>query len=256
VVDLWAAHLTALASRTWIVESAPKNRLKHFVIDGEAVVLGVDGIPDFNALHPRKADAEVQLYAFDILALEGEDLLKVPLSIRKQQKSTSSIVLVRFRERQMKRPQPIGGWRGLEPSGSTDRGVRNPTRKHQTQHPNSRSGVLIHESECPNQDSGFSRLFVAARPVMAVARDQSHPLVLADDDQAATVAFDFMEPFGARRHGFAGGRKAGRISASHGLHIGFGYRYSVRLQTLSSPTAGHFFEEPRGATVSRVTPAR
>jgi hypothetical protein len=30
-----------------------------------------DGIPDFNALHSRKHDNEVQLYAFDILALDG-----------------------------------------------------------------------------------------------------------------------------------------------------------------------------------------
>jgi bifunctional non-homologous end joining protein LigD len=34
----------------WIVEAALKNRIKQFVIDGEAVVLGVDGIADFNAL--------------------------------------------------------------------------------------------------------------------------------------------------------------------------------------------------------------
>jgi hypothetical protein len=34
----------------WIVKSALQNRQKHFVIDGEAVVLGVDGSPDFNAL--------------------------------------------------------------------------------------------------------------------------------------------------------------------------------------------------------------
>ena len=32
----------------WIVESALKNRYKQFVIDGEAVILGVDGISDFN----------------------------------------------------------------------------------------------------------------------------------------------------------------------------------------------------------------
>ena len=38
----------------WIVEAALKNRLKQFVIDGEAVVLGVDGIAD-NALHSRQA---------------------------------------------------------------------------------------------------------------------------------------------------------------------------------------------------------
>ena len=67
----------------WIVESAVKNRIKQFVIDGEAVVLGVDGIPDFNALHSRKHDEEVQLYAFDILTLDGEDLRALPLSLRK-----------------------------------------------------------------------------------------------------------------------------------------------------------------------------
>jgi bifunctional non-homologous end joining protein LigD len=67
----------------WIVESALKNRQKQFVIDGEAVILGVDGFPDFNALHSRKQDDEVQLYAFDILALDGEDLRTLPLSLRK-----------------------------------------------------------------------------------------------------------------------------------------------------------------------------
>ena len=30
----------------WIVEAALKNRINQFVIDGEAVVLGVDGIAD------------------------------------------------------------------------------------------------------------------------------------------------------------------------------------------------------------------
>jgi bifunctional non-homologous end joining protein LigD len=53
------------------------------VIDGEAVLLGVDGISDFNGLHSRKYDDEVQLYAFDILALDGEDLRKLPLGLRK-----------------------------------------------------------------------------------------------------------------------------------------------------------------------------
>jgi ATP-dependent DNA ligase len=37
-----------------IVEATLKNRHKQFVIDGEAVVLGVDGVADFNALHSRK----------------------------------------------------------------------------------------------------------------------------------------------------------------------------------------------------------
>jgi ATP-dependent DNA ligase len=68
----------------WVVESALKSRHRQFVIDGEAVVLGVDGIADFNALHSRRRDEEVQLYAFDILALGGEDLRGLPLSMRKQ----------------------------------------------------------------------------------------------------------------------------------------------------------------------------
>jgi bifunctional non-homologous end joining protein LigD len=67
----------------WIVESALKNRRKHFVIDGEAVILGVDGVPDFNALHSRRYDEEVQLYAFDCLALDREDLRELALSMRK-----------------------------------------------------------------------------------------------------------------------------------------------------------------------------
>ena len=67
----------------WIEESALKNRMKQFVIDGEAVILGVDGIADFNALHSRQHDDEVQLYAFDILTLDGEDLRPLPLSLRK-----------------------------------------------------------------------------------------------------------------------------------------------------------------------------
>jgi len=67
----------------WIVESALKNRQKQFVIDGEAVILGVDGISDFDALHSGKHDEEVQLYAFDMLAGDGDDMRALPLSIRK-----------------------------------------------------------------------------------------------------------------------------------------------------------------------------
>ena len=66
----------------WIVESALKNRTKQFVIDGEAVVLGVVGVSDFEALYSGKHDDEVQLY-FDVLAADGEDLRRLPLSMRK-----------------------------------------------------------------------------------------------------------------------------------------------------------------------------
>ena len=47
------------------------------------MVLGVDGIADFNALYSRRHDGEEQLYAFDILALDRDDLRKLPFSVRK-----------------------------------------------------------------------------------------------------------------------------------------------------------------------------
>jgi ATP-dependent DNA ligase len=49
---------------------------------GEAAVLGVDGISDFNALHSCKHDHEVQLYAFDILAMDCDDLRSLRLDLR------------------------------------------------------------------------------------------------------------------------------------------------------------------------------
>jgi bifunctional non-homologous end joining protein LigD len=53
------------------------------VLDGEAVLLGVDGRSDFDGLHSRRHDDEVQFYAFDMLVSEGEDMRKLPLSMRK-----------------------------------------------------------------------------------------------------------------------------------------------------------------------------
>jgi bifunctional non-homologous end joining protein LigD len=67
----------------WIVAAALKNRSKQFVVDGEAVTLGIDGISDFNALHSNRQNGEVQLYAFDVMAMDGEDLRDLPLSMRK-----------------------------------------------------------------------------------------------------------------------------------------------------------------------------
>ena len=49
----------------WIMEAPRRNRQKHFVIDGEAVILGVNAYSDFNALHSGKHNDEVQLLAFD-----------------------------------------------------------------------------------------------------------------------------------------------------------------------------------------------
>jgi bifunctional non-homologous end joining protein LigD len=47
------------------------------------VVLGADGTSDFNALHSGKQGSEVQLCAFDVLAIDGDDLRELPLTKRK-----------------------------------------------------------------------------------------------------------------------------------------------------------------------------
>jgi len=66
-----------------ISEAAQRNRNSSFVLDGEAVLLGIDGRSDFNGLHSRRHNAEVQLYAFDRLVGDGDDMRKLPLSMRK-----------------------------------------------------------------------------------------------------------------------------------------------------------------------------
>jgi bifunctional non-homologous end joining protein LigD len=66
-----------------IVEAALRIRVSSFVLDGEAVLLSLDGRSDFDGLHNRKHNDEVQFYAFDVLTSDGDDLRKLPLSMRK-----------------------------------------------------------------------------------------------------------------------------------------------------------------------------
>jgi bifunctional non-homologous end joining protein LigD len=66
-----------------IAEAALRNRQSSFVIAGEAVLLGVDGRSDFNGLHSRQHDTEVQFYAFDMLVSDGDDIRNLPLTMRK-----------------------------------------------------------------------------------------------------------------------------------------------------------------------------
>ncbi|WFU66721.1 MULTISPECIES: DNA ligase [Bradyrhizobium] len=67
----------------WIVEAALKNRQKQFVIDGEAIVRGWTATRTSTPCTPGKHNGEVEMLAFDILALDGDDLRDLPLSMRK-----------------------------------------------------------------------------------------------------------------------------------------------------------------------------
>src|SRR5262249_31752858 len=44
---------------------------------------GDDGLPTFDRLRYRRADASVFLFAFDLLELDGRDLRREPLEVRK-----------------------------------------------------------------------------------------------------------------------------------------------------------------------------
>ena len=66
-----------------IVEAALRIRIGSFVLDREAVLLGVDGRSDFDGLHSGQHNDQVQFYAFDVLMSDGDDLRKLPLSMRK-----------------------------------------------------------------------------------------------------------------------------------------------------------------------------
>jgi bifunctional non-homologous end joining protein LigD len=52
-------------------------------IDGEAVACSDDGVPSFDRIRYRRHDASVFLYAFDLIELNGDDLRREPLEVRK-----------------------------------------------------------------------------------------------------------------------------------------------------------------------------
>ncbi len=56
---------------------------KSFTIDGEAVVLGPDGLSRFEELSRREAARTAILYAFDLIEHDGEDLRRRPFLNRK-----------------------------------------------------------------------------------------------------------------------------------------------------------------------------
>jgi ATP-dependent DNA ligase len=66
-----------------IVEALARLRVRSCIIDGEAVACGEDGIASFDRIRYRHHDASVFLYAFDLVELDGDDLRREPLAVRK-----------------------------------------------------------------------------------------------------------------------------------------------------------------------------
>ena len=76
-----AIDLTARFSATAV--AAERIKAMSFTIDGEAVVLGPDGLSHFDELRRREAARTAVLYAFDLIEHDGEDLRDRPFLDRK-----------------------------------------------------------------------------------------------------------------------------------------------------------------------------
>jgi bifunctional non-homologous end joining protein LigD len=66
-----------------IVETLARLRSRSCIIDGEAVCCDDSGRPSFDYIRYRRHDADVFLYAFDLIELNGDDLRRDPLEVRK-----------------------------------------------------------------------------------------------------------------------------------------------------------------------------
>jgi bifunctional non-homologous end joining protein LigD len=73
----WTVRLASIAA------AAERIKAKSFTIDGEAVVLGPDGLSRFEELSRREAARTAILYAFDLIEHDGEDLRNLPFLDRK-----------------------------------------------------------------------------------------------------------------------------------------------------------------------------
>jgi ATP dependent DNA ligase domain len=109
----------------WIVEAALKLKRSRFVLDGEAVVLNLHGISDFDALHAGKFNDEVQFYAFDMLADDGDDIRRLRLAGRVLINAQMSDL--RWLSGNIPLGQSITGFDGLDPKLSSVMRIGEPS---------------------------------------------------------------------------------------------------------------------------------
>lgn len=86
IVELKSRNNKSFNEKFYPVYNALKKWAAHVVVDGEIVVLNNKGVPDFSALQNWRSEADGQLvyYLFDILWLNGKDLMNVALKERRE----------------------------------------------------------------------------------------------------------------------------------------------------------------------------
>jgi bifunctional non-homologous end joining protein LigD len=66
-----------------IVETLARLRSRSCIVDGEAVACDNNGVASFDLVRHHRANDSVFLYAFDLIELNGADLRRDPLEVRK-----------------------------------------------------------------------------------------------------------------------------------------------------------------------------
>ena len=66
-----------------IVETLAQLRSRSCIGDGEAVACDNNGVASFDLVRHHRANDSVFLYAFDLIELNGDDLRRAPLEVRK-----------------------------------------------------------------------------------------------------------------------------------------------------------------------------
>src|SRR5262245_11569764 len=66
-----------------IVEAVNRLKVRSCLIDGEAVACDKNGLAVFERLRRKPTGKHVFLYAFDLIELNGDDLRRDPLEVRK-----------------------------------------------------------------------------------------------------------------------------------------------------------------------------
>ena len=103
-----------------IVETLARLRARSCIIDGEAVACDDNGVASFDLVRHQRANDSIFLYAFDLIELNGDDLRRDPLEVRKA--TLASIVAkaspgIRFNEHSRATARP----------SSSSRSARNPS---------------------------------------------------------------------------------------------------------------------------------
>jgi ATP-dependent DNA ligase len=87
--DSAGIHLITRRGNDWsdrfplVVEAVNHLKVQSCLIDGEVVCCDERGLARFDLLRRRRNEAMAFLYAFDLLELNGQDLRREPLEVRK-----------------------------------------------------------------------------------------------------------------------------------------------------------------------------